>query len=67
MPYHLVKNPGAYQCAIDACDVVKVGRSSLAHNAEIVMFDIVAKKDIGNQFQKRRLAGAVLSNKKDRV
>jgi len=52
MPYHLVKNPGAYQCAIDVCNVVKVGRSSLAHNAEVVMFDIVAKKDIGNQFQK---------------
>jgi len=51
MPSHLVKNPGAYQCAIGACDVVKVGRSSLAHNVEIVMLDVVAKKDIGNQFQ----------------
>jgi len=52
MPSHLAKNPGAHQCAIDACDVVKAGRSSLAHNVKIVMFDVVAKKDIGNQFQK---------------
>jgi len=51
MPSHLVKNPGAYQCAIDACNVVKAGKSSLANNVEIVMFDGVAKKDIGNQFQ----------------
>jgi hypothetical protein len=60
MPSHRVKNPGTYQYAADAHNLVKVGRRSLANrtwfaggaveNVEVVMIEIFAKKDIGNEF-----------------
>ena len=58
--FHDVEKPGAYQFSVDARNFVKVGRRSLANitfvgeaveNVEVVMIEIVANKDIGNEFQ----------------
>ncbi len=61
MPSHLIKKSGAYQCTADAHNFVKVGQLSLAistaivrravENVKVVMVDVVAKKDIGDEFQ----------------
>ena len=77
MAPHCVKNPRAYQYPIGARNFVKVGRPNLlistssfgyaVENVEVVMIDVVAKKDIGNQFHECRLFGAGLSNEKDSV
>lgn len=61
MASHRVGISGAYQYAAGARNFVKVGLSSLVistssfggavENFEVVMMGVVAKKDIGNQFQ----------------
>ena len=61
MPPHLVENFGAYQCTADTHNFVKVGQRRLANstsvvrraveNVIIVIMGVVAKKDIGNEFQ----------------
>ena len=54
MPSHLKKNSGAYQCTADAHNFVKVGQrnsASFVENVKVVMIDVVAKKDIGNEHQ----------------
>ena len=60
MHSHLIRKSGAYQCTADAHNFVKVGQRSLANrvsfarraleNVTVVMIDVVAKKDIGNEF-----------------
>ena len=70
MPSHLFKNYGAYQCTTDAHNFVKVGQrtsNSFVENGKVVMIDVVAKKDIGNEFQECRLLDVRSSHKKDRV
>ena len=76
-PPHCAKNPRSYQYPIGARNFVKVGRPNLlistssfwyaVENIEVVMIDVVAKKDIGNQFQECRLSGVGPSNKNDSV
>ena len=60
MPSRRIKNSGAYQYAAGTRDFVKVGCHSAnntmfvgeaVENVEVVMTDIVAKKDIGNEPQ----------------
>ena len=54
MPSRLIKNSGAYQCTADAHNFIKVGQpniTSFVENVKVVMIDVVAKKDIGNDFQ----------------
>ena len=57
----LVENSGAYQCTADAHNFVNVGQRRLAistsivrravENVKVVITGVVAKKDIGNEFQ----------------
>lgn len=52
MSSHYIKSPSAYQYAIGTVNFVKPGVRSVANgNVEAAMIDVVAMKDIGNQFQ----------------
>ena len=73
------QTPGTYHYAVLARKFVKVGRISPAlinritllvsvvEGAGVVVIDVVAVKDIGNEFQDRGLPDTSLSNEKDSV
>ena len=77
--YSLLINAYTYYYAILARELVKSGRVSLSlvvrttlfvgevQGVEVVMIEVVAVKDIGNEFQDRGLSYPGLSNKKDGV
>ena len=77
MPSHLIRNSDTYQCTADAHNFVKVGQRCLANstsfvrlvveNVKVVMIDVLAKEDIGNEFQEYRLVAVPPPHKKDGV